>query len=212
MSNEQWRASAADADKGYCLPEQEGAIFAGPRPSKPVFWTVWDSLAGRCAAEQVGQPRHPADGGSKTLPQMAEAAPVPGDSSEYEEGDEGGPEGVASDATVESLLAAAAGLHLQSPEAQRQAQLQYLNLGVAALLPRVSGGDRLSMETMVKLQARIASISGLDQPRMKETPNRPTMADMARLTDAELEQIARGRLAVRYVDEAGKVVRSEAEE
>ena len=186
MSIEQWTATQSDADKGYCAPEQVGETFSGPRPSTPVFWTVWDSLAGRCSPEQVGVPRPPSEGGSRVFPQLVSAPTV---SSEEE--------GAEADATVERLLEQAASLHLQSPEEQRQAQLQYLNLGISALLPRVNAGDRLSMETMVKLQARIASISGLDQPRMKEEATKPTMANIARLTDDELEQIAMGAVVYR---------------
>lgn len=197
MSIEQWTATPQDADRGHCLPEQVGATFAGPRPEKPVYWTVWDSFAGRCSPEQVGCPRPPSEGGSKVFPQ-ATAAAAPAVRSEYggESGGEASP-----DEEVERLLAAAANLHLQSPEEQRAAQLQYLNLGIAALLPRVSAGDRLSMETMVRLQARVASISGLDQPRIRNDRPAYQTRDIPRLSDEDLMIIAAGGIVYRETAE-----------
>lgn len=189
IGNEAWTATAQDVDKGYCLPEQVGAAFAGPRPSAPVYWTAWDALAGRCQPAQVGNPRPPTQGGSKTFPQQT----TPGPSQQDEE--YSGGEALSDD--MERVLASVASLHTLSVEEQRQAQLQHLYLAVSALLPRASGGDRMAMETMVRLQARISSIAGLDQPRQASDDPTPKLKNVHRMTDDELLAVAAGAIVYR---------------
>lgn len=192
IGNEVWTATTKDADKGYCLPEQVGAAFAGPRPVNPVYWTAWDALAGRCSPPQVGDPRPPSEGGSKVLPQQKTAAWPTG---EEEEGEEAGEEALPAD--LQQMLLPVVGLHLLPVEEQRKAQLQHLYLAVNALLPRASAGDRMAMETMVRLQARISSIAGLDQPRQASEDLTPKLKNIARLSDDELMVIAAGAVVYR---------------
>jgi hypothetical protein len=99
----------------------------------------------------------------------------------------------------ENQLAGFVDPSLLTTDEQRQFQLTQLYKAVHILQPAIEVGDRMAMESMVKLQTRIASISGLDQPRIREAPRGRDLRDIQRLSDDELMEIAAEGVVYRNV-------------
>lgn len=72
----------------------------------------------------------------------------------------------------------------------RQLQIDDCRMALDALRPAVRAGDRQAADTFVKLQDRLAKLSGTDAPKQSVTY---VTGGMATLSDAELEAIARGQ-------------------
>ena len=74
-------------------------------------------------------------------------------------------------------------------EDHRQMQVAECRRALLSLQPQVDAGDRQAIDTMVKVQDRLAKLLGTDQPRLIANFN--TDASVHRLTDAELEYFIR---------------------
>lgn len=92
-------------------------------------------------------------------------------------------------------------------EDHRQLQVAECRRALLSLQPQVDAGDRQAIDTMVKVQDRLAKLLGTDQPRLIANFN--TVDNISRLSDEELIRIATHGLTLvkgadgTYSDEKG---------